>query len=351
MANAPRPEKPLLAVLSGHRVDPPPVWLMRQAGRYLEEYREIRKRTRDFLELCYTPDLAVEVTLQPLRRFALDAAILFSDILVVPHALGAEIEFVEGEGPCVRPVRDASDLARLDLAHLHERLAPVYETVRRLRSAVPEKVALIGFAGAPWTLAAYLVEGRGSKEFLEPRLLARRDPNLFARMIDLLTEAVTEFLSAQVEAGAEALQLFDSWAGVLPEAELRRWCLDPARRIVSILRRRHPEVPIILFPRGVGASLKLFASEGGAQALSLDTSVPMAWAAAEVYGPGCTALQGNLDPVALLGPEPDLLAEARSILRAGASRPHIFNLGHGVLPMTAPERVQALVRYLKSGDV
>jgi uroporphyrinogen decarboxylase len=323
---------------------------MRQAGRYLPEYRAIRERTRDFLEMCYTPDLAVEVTLQPLRRFALDAAILFSDILVVPHALGAEIRFAEGEGPRVTPVMDASGLARLDLARLHERLAPVYEIVRRLRSALPEKVTLIGFAGAPWTLAAYLVEGRGSKDFLAPRLLARRDPNLFACMIDLLAEAVTEFLSAQIEAGAEALQLFDSWAGVLPEAELRRWCLEPTRRIVSILRRRHPEVPIILFPRGVGASLKLFASEGGAQGLSLDTSVPMAWAAAELHGPGCTALQGNLDPVALLGPEPDLLAEARSILRAAASRPHVFNLGHGVLPMTGPERVEALVRYLKSGD-
>lgn len=341
--------KPLLAALSGRRVSPPPVWLMRQAGRYLPEYRAVRARARDFLELCYTPDLAVEVTLQPLRRFPLDAAILFSDILVVPHALGAELRFVEGEGPRLEPIADRAGLARLCADRLHERLEPVYETVRRLRRALPDGVTLIGFAGAPWTLAAYLVEGRGSKEFLRPRMLARRDPAFFGALIDLLAESVLEFLSAQVAAGAEALQLFDSWAGVLPESELRRWCLEPARRIVATLRARHPEVPILLFPRGVGASLRLFASEVGAQGLSLDTGVPMAWAAAELGGPSGPTLQGNLDPVALLGPEHTLLEEARAILRAAASRPHIFNLGHGVLPETPPERVAALTRYLKSG--
>jgi len=342
-------EKPLLTVLSGRRVNPPPVWFMRQAGRYLPEYRAVRARARSFLDLCYTPDLAVEVTLQPIRRFALDAAILFSDILVIPHALGAAVKFNEREGPQLDPVTDGAGLARLDPARLHERLAPVYETVRRLRSALPEHVTLIGFAGAPWTLAAYLVEGRGSKEFLQPRLLARRDPSLFAALMELLTEAVIEFLSAQIAAGAEALQLFDSWAGVLPESELRRWCLAPARRIVAALRERHPHVPVILFPRGVGASLTLFASDTGARALSLDTGVPMAWAAAELDREAGLALQGNLDPVALLGPEADLLEEAGAILRAAASRPHIFNLGHGILPATPPERVEALVRYLKSG--
>lgn len=341
-------DKPLLRVLSGRRVDPPPVWFMRQAGRYLPEYRAVRARAGSFLDLCYTPDLAVEVTLQPIRRFALDAAILFSDILVVPHALGAGVTFSEGEGPRLEPVTDRSGLARLDATRLHERLEPVYETVRRLRSALPERVTLIGFAGAPWTLAAYLVEGRGSKEFLQPRLLARRDPPLFVDLVELLTEAVIEFLSAQIAAGVEAVQLFDSWAGVLPETELRRWCLRPARRVVAALRERHPHVPIILFPRGVGASLLHFANEAGAHALSLDTTVPMAWAAAQLDGEGGLALQGNLDPVALLGPEADLLAEARTILRAAASRPHIFNLGHGILPGTPPERVEALVRYLKS---
>ncbi|BCX16830.1 MAG: uroporphyrinogen decarboxylase [Geminicoccaceae bacterium] len=341
-------DKPLLRVLSGRRVDPPPVWFMRQAGRYLPEYRAVRARAGSFLDLCYTPDLAVEVTLQPIRRFALDAAILFSDILVVPHALGAGVAFSEGEGPRLEPVGDRAGLARLDPTRLHERLEPVYETVRRLRSALPERVTLIGFAGAPWTLAAYLVEGRGSKEFLQPRLLARRDPPLFADLVELLTEAVIEFLSAQIAAGVEAVQLFDSWAGVLPETELRRWCLRPARRVVAALRERHPHVPIILFPRGVGASLLHFANEAGAHALSLDTTVPMAWAAAQLDGEGGLALQGNLDPVALLGPEAGLLAEARTILRAAASRPHIFNLGHGILPGTPPERVETLVRYLKS---
>ncbi len=337
-----------MAVLAGRRVSPPPVWLMRQAGRYLPEYRAVRARTRDFLELCYTPELAVEVTLQPLRRFPLDAAILFSDILVVPHALGAEVRFAEGEGPRLEPVRDAAGLARLDLARLHERLAPVYETVRRLRAELPEQVALIGFAGAPWTLAAYLVEGQGSKEFLQPRVLARREPGLFGALIDLLTEAVIEFLCAQVRAGAEVLQLFDSWAGVLPEPELRRWCVAPARRIVATLHERHPEVPVILFPRGVGACLRLFATETSARGLSLDTGVPVGWAATELDRPEGLALQGNLDPVALLGPERELLAEARAIVEAASSRPHIFNLGHGVLPATPPERVAALVGYLKS---
>lgn len=343
------PAKPLLRALAGIRVDPPPLWLMRQAGRYLPEYRAVRAKVRDFLELCYTPDLAVEVTLQPIRRFPLDAAILFSDILVVPHALGAELRFVEGEGPRLGVVEDARDLARLDAARLHERLAPVYETLRRLRAALPPEVALIGFAGAPWTLAAYLVEGQGSKEFLRPRTLARRDPALFGALIELLSGAIVEFLSAQVLAGAEALQLFDSWAGVLPEAELRRWCVEPAARIVAELRARHPNVPILLFPRGVGAGLTLFAAAVGAQGLSLDTTVPMGWAAAALDRPGGLTLQGNLDPVALLGPEPALLAEAEAILRAAAGRPHIFNLGHGVLPPTPPERVAALAHYLKSG--
>jgi uroporphyrinogen decarboxylase len=343
------PVKPFLEVLAGTRVDPPPLWLMRQAGRYLPEYRAVRSRTRDFLELCYTPDLAVEVTLQPIRRFPLDAAILFSDILVVPHALGAELRFVEGEGPRLGVVDDARGLARLDAGRLHERLAPVYETLRRLRAELPAEVALIGFAGAPWTLAAYLVEGQGSKEFLRPRTLARREPALFGALIELLSVAVVEFLSAQVEAGAEALQLFDSWAGVLPEAELRRWCVGPAARIVAELRARHPGVPVVLFPRGVGAGLKLFAAEVGAQGLSLDTTVPMGWAAAELDRPDGLALQGNLDPVALLGPEAALLEEAGAVLRAAAGRPHVFNLGHGVLPPTPPERVGALARYLKSG--
>jgi uroporphyrinogen decarboxylase len=340
--------KAFLAALAGEKRARPPVWLMRQAGRYLPEYRAVRSGVGSFLELCYTPELAVEVTLQPIRRYGFDAAILFSDILVVPDALGAEVRFVEGEGPQLTPLRGEADLARLGLSGLHEHLEPVYETVRRLAAALPPEVALIGFAGAPWTLAAYMVEGGGSKEFLAARRLARREPLLFGRLIDLLTEAVTLYLSRQVEAGAEALQLFDSWAGVLPEPELRHWCIEPTRRIVEALRARHPDVPVIAFPRGIGASYAAFAREVPVQGLSLDTTVPVAWAARELQGEKPLCLQGNLDPVALLGDRGDLVREASRIVGAYGNRPFVFNLGHGVSQETPPEAVACLVDYLKS---
>lgn len=320
---------------------------MRQAGRYLPEYRAVRARVRDFLELCYDPDLAVEITLQPLRRFRLDGAILFSDILVVPHALGVAVSFVEGEGPRLAPVDGPQALARLDLARLHERLEPVYETLRRLRAVLPTEVTLLGFSGMPWTLAAYLVEGGGSKEFVRARALARREPAFFAALIALLEEAVVAYLERQIQAGAEAVQLFDSWAGVLPERELIRWCIEPARRIVARLRAAHPRVPVILFPRGVGANLVHYCALG-AHALSLDTSVPMRWAAEVLGARTPLALQGNLDPVALLGPKEALIFEARAIVEAAGTRPHVFNLGHGVLPETPPERVAQLIESLKS---
>lgn len=336
-------DKPLLRVLAGQARFPPPVWLMRQAGRYLPEYREVRARVPGFLDLCYTPELAVEVTLQPLRRFPLDAAILFSDILVVPHALGARVRFVEGEGPRLDPIRERAGIEGLSADRLHEHLAPVYETLRRLRGALPDRVALIGFAGAPWTLAAYMVEGGGSRDFQEARLLARRDPALFARLIALLEAAVGDYLAAQVEAGAEVLQLFDSWAGVLPEPELVRWCLLPAARIVARLRERCPGVPVILFPRGAGPLYVDFARETGAAALSLDTQIPVRWARENLDGP---VLQGNLDPVALLAGAAE--AEAERIARAFEGRPHVFNLGHGVPQGTDPEAVGRMLASLKS---
>jgi uroporphyrinogen decarboxylase len=301
-----------------------------------------------FLELCYTPELAVEVTLQPIRRYGFDAAILFSDILVVPDALGADVRFVEGEGPQLTPLRSAADLARLSLERLHAHLEPVYETLRRLAAALPPEVTLIGFAGAPWTLAAYMVEGSGSKEFFAARRLARQEPALFARLIDLLTEAVTRYLDAQIAAGAEAIQLFDSWAGVLPPSELSRWCIEPTRRIVEDLRARHPGVPVIAFPRGIGASYAAFARAVPVQGISLDTTVPVAWAAAELRRDPALCLQGNLDPAALLADEATLVAEAERIVRGYGDRPFIFNLGHGVSLETPPERVARLVGYLKS---
>ncbi len=342
------PDKPLLRALRGEALRPPPVWFMRQAGRYLPEYREVRARVRDFLELCYTPELAVEVTLQPLRRFPLDAAILFSDILVVPHALGNPVHFVENEGPRLEPVRRAEDLRRLSPDRLLERLQPVFETVRRLREELSGEVALIGFSGMPWTLAAYLVEGCGSREFLLARRMARENPALFSRLIELLAEAVTRYLEAQVEAGAEAVQLFDSWAGVLAPGECARWVLDPARRIVARLRARFPEVPVIAFARGIGALHARYAAEVPLQGVSLETSVPMDWARDSVARPCGVALQGNLDPVALLVGGDGLLAEIEALAAAADGIPWIFNLGHGVLPETPPGHLARAVRHLQS---
>ena len=342
--------KPLLAALAGQQRRRPPVWLMRQAGRYLPEYRELRRSVRGFLDLCYSPDLAVEITLQPIRRFGFDAAILFSDILVVPDALGTEVRFVEGEGPQLAPFRNEAGLAELNLQSFDAHLEPVYATVRRLRTEVPPGVTLIGFSGAPWTLAAYMVEGCGSKEFLAARRMARQQPALFGALIDLLSDAVVRYLSAQVTAGAEVLQLFDSWAGVLPESELRRWCFEPTQRIVSALRARHPEVPVIAFPRGIGASYEAFTREVPVQGISLDTTVPVGWAARSLRHEPSLCLQGNLDPVALLGSGSNLVAEAARIVSAYDERPFIFNLGHGVMPETPPESVSRLVDYLKSLD-
>ncbi len=345
--------KPLLAALAGEVRERPPIWLMRQAGRYLPEYRALRTAARNFLEFCYTPDLAVEVTLQPIRRYGFDAAILFSDILVVPDALGVRVEFVEGEGPRLEPLRTSGALERLEPARLRPHLAPVYEAVRRLRATLPAEVTLIGFSGAPWTLAAYMVEGRGSREFAVARRLARREPELFAGLVDLLARSVEDHLSAQIEAGAEVVQLFDSWAGALPEEERERWCVAPARAIVEGLKRRHPGVPVIAFPRGIGGGYERYAQAVPADGIGLDTTVPMAWAAARVRGAGGRplCLQGNLDPMALLGPVPAMLAEAGRIVAAAGDRPLVFNLGHGVTPETPPEAVAALAAHLKSGAV
>jgi uroporphyrinogen decarboxylase len=338
--------KLLIRALRGEVCPRPPVWLMRQAGRYLPEYRALRAKAGNFLEFCYSPDLAVEATLQPIRRYGFDAAILFSDILVIPDALGASVRFIEGEGPRLEPLRTRQDLDRLSEDRLHEHLQPVYRTLRRLRSELPEHTALIGFAGAPWTLAAYMVEGSGSKDFAQARALARCEPALFAALIARLSDAIAAYLDAQVEAGAEALQLFDSWAGVLPPAELERWVTAPNRRIVHELRRRHPHVPVICFPRGIGASYPAFAEAVTPDGLGLDTTVPMGWAAAAL--PGTLCLQGNLDPLALLEGGPAMLSEADGILAAMRGRPHVFNLGHGVLPQTDPDAVGRLVAHLQS---
>lgn len=326
-------------------VSPPPFWLMRQAGRYLPEYREKRKEARDFLDLCFTPRLAVEVTLQPLRRFGMDAAILFSDILVVPFALGQKVEFREGEGPVLDPIRSAGDLVRLDAKELHVRLAPVYETVSRVRAELDAGTALIGFAGAPWTVATYMVEGGSSRDFSAVKRWAYGDPDGFQSLIDLLIDATAAYLVRQIEAGAEAIQIFDTWAGILPEPFVRRFIFAPVREIVSILHARHPKVPVIGFPRGLGALYTEFWRETGVDAVSLDTTVPVDWAARKIQN-RC-AVQGNLDPQVLIAGGALLKAEVERIVGSLGRGPFVFNLGHGILPETPPDHVAALATQLR----
>ena len=323
----------------------PPIWLMRQAGRYLPEYRALRRQTATFLEFCYTPEFAVEATLQPVRRYGLDAAILFSDIMVIPDALGCRVWFEEGAGPKLEATRDSAAIARLRTSIDSTRLAPVYEALRQVRRSLPRETALIGFAGAPWTLAAYMVEGRSAPDFHSARVFARRQPAAFAGLIDLLCEAVRDHLAAQIEAGADVVQLFDSSAGILPEPEFVRWCEIPAGRIVRHLKVRYPEVPIIAFPRGAGASYQRFGRAVPVDGLSLDTAVPLGWAREALPG---VCLQGNLDPAALVAGGEVACREARRIIETLGDRPFVFNLGHGVLPQTDPEAVGALVDYVKS---
>ncbi len=317
-----------------------PIWLMRQAGRYLPEYRAVRARVKSFLELCFTPELAVEVTLQPIRRFPLDAAIIFSDILVIPHALGQSVRFEEGLGPLLEPIRSRDELRKLSLDRLAGTLAPVATAIAAVRRELPEQVALFGFAGAPWTVATYMVEGGGGSEFAIVKEWAYREPESFGLLIELLVDATSEYLLQQVEAGAEILQIFDSWAGVLSPAALERWALQPTAEIVRRVKAKHPDVPIVVFPRGVGAAYARYAAECGCDGLSLDSTVAPEWAAAALQ-PGM-AVQGNLDPLALVVGGGAMREEATRILERLSGGPFIFNLGHGIVPQTPPEHVAAL---------
>ncbi|MBE7213038.1 MAG: uroporphyrinogen decarboxylase [Gluconacetobacter diazotrophicus] len=325
---------------------PPPVWLMRQAGRYLPEYREIRATAPSFLDFCYTPRLAVEATLQPIRRFGFDAAILFSDILVVPDALGQAVSFETGHGPRLEPLTTEAEFGRLKPAIDLGRLDPVFETIATLRARLPAQTALIGFCGAPWTVASYMVAGRGTPDQGPARMLAYRDPVLFGRLIDRLIESSIRYLDRQFEAGVEAVQIFDSWAGVLPVAEYERWCLTPLTAIVAGLRARRPDARIIGFPRVGGAQL-LAAAGTGVTALSLDTPVDPAWANAVL--PAGLPLQGNLDPLALIAGGAALDAAVDRIRAGMAGRPHVFNLGHGILPETPVPHVERMLARLRGG--
>jgi uroporphyrinogen decarboxylase len=345
MNRAVSPPNKILSALCGTVHEKPPIWLMRQAGRYLPEYRALRARVPSFLDFCYTPKLAAEATLQPIRRFGFDAAILFSDILVAPDALGQPVSFEEGEGPRLKPIETPADLSglrsQLDVA----RLEPVFETVARVRSDLPAEVALIGFCGAPWTVASYMVAGRGTPDQAPARLFAYRHQSAFQALIDLLVEASADYLVRQLRAGAQAVQIFDSWAGVLPIAEFERWCVAPLVALVARVREHEPDAPIIAFPRGAGCYVEKFAHVAGISAISLDTA-----AAARVAGallPARLALQGNLDPIALLAGGAGLDEAIDRVLADFAGRPHIFNLGHGILPETPIENVERLIQRVR----
>lgn len=335
--------KPLLATLRGERQPKPPIWLMRQAGRYLPEYRALRAKKGGFLELVNDSAAAAEVTLQPVRRFGFDAAILFSDILVIPHAMGQDLWFAEGEGPRLAPRLVDHALASLQPAP--GRLEPVYETVRQVRAALDAQTTFLGFSGSPWTVATYMIAGQGSREQAEARRYAYRDPDGFQTLIDAIITLTVDYLSGQILAGVEAVQLFDSWAGSLSPAQFERWVIAPNAAIVSQLKARYPDTPIIGFPKGAGEKLPAYARETGVDALGLDETVDPVWANASLPEP--LPVQGNLDPLALIAGGAALESAVDSIIGAFPSRPHIFNLGHGILPETPIENVEALLKKVR----
>jgi uroporphyrinogen decarboxylase len=318
---------------------------MRQAGRYLPEYREVRASVGSFLEFCYTPDKALEVTLQPIRRFGFDAAIIFSDILVIPDALGQKVWFEDGVGPRLAALTDVSQLSQLSKARIAEHLAPVYQAIAETRAALPGDTALLGFAGAPFTLACYMIEGEANRHFLNVKEWAFSRPDTFRLLIDLLSESVVDHLCYQIAAGADAVQLFDSWAGVLSKEQLSRWSVEPMARIAREVRTRHPSVPVIAFPRGVGTDVSMYRRPDTFAALSIDSSVSPLWAAKELQPSIC--VQGNLEPLVLVEGGVTLKEEARRVLGGFQGRPFVFNLGHGVLPQTPPENVAQLVELVQ----
>ncbi|HEY0628345.1 MAG TPA: uroporphyrinogen decarboxylase [Sphingomicrobium sp.] len=345
MASAPPipSDKPLLAVLKGERRDPPPMWLMRQAGRYLPEYRELRARKGGFLDMAYDPEAAAEITLQPLRRFPFDGAILFSDILVVPHAMGMDLSFVAGEGPRLAPPLAEGRIR--DLKPAIERLDPIYETVRRVKAQLSPQTTFLGFAGSPWTVATYMIAGQGSREQAEARQLAYADPGKMDAILEIVARITVDYLSKQIEAGVDAVQLFDSWAGSLSPAQFEQMVIARTAWIVAELKKRHPDTPIIGFPKGAGGKLRAYAAETGVDAIGLDETVDPVWAAKEL--PSDLPVQGNLDPLALIAGAEQLRSAVRRILDALADRPHIFNLGHGIQQTTPIAHVEQLVTLVK----
>jgi len=331
-------DKLFIQTLKGIQADRVPFWFMRQAGRYLPEYMALRKKAGSFLDLCYNSDFATEITLQPIRRFNMDAAILFSDILVIPHALGQDLAFQTGEGPVLTPVDNIEKLDALSRDKFHDHLSPVYQTVSNLSKVLPEHVALIGFAGAPWTVATYMVGGRGSKDQAETRLMAYQDRETFTQLINLLVEVTSEYLIRQVDHGAEVLQVFDSWSGALPADEFIKWCVEPMVKIVENIRSKYPDVPIIGFPKGAGTKMINYIKKTRVNAISIDTSTSTSWAR-DAIQPLCP-VQGNLDPLVLVRGGAPLEKAVHHILDHLKDAPHVFNLGHGIFPQTPPENVK-----------
>jgi uroporphyrinogen decarboxylase len=337
--------KSILDVLNHQPRSPPPIWLMRQAGRYLPEYRALREKAGDFLTLCFTPDLAAEVTLQPVRRFGFDAAILFSDILVIPHALGQPVRFAAGEGPQLDPIADRQALMRLRLELDHGVLAPVYETIRRVKASLASDVALLGFCGAPWTVASYMIAGHGTPDQQPARMFAYGDPEAFAGLMEKLVDASAAYLVRQLQAGVDAVQIFDTWAGVLPAEEFARWCIGPAQRIVAKVRSQVPEAKVIGFPRGAGAGLLRYVEEVPVDAVGLDWMADPAFVRDQIQWR--VPVQGNLDPLALLAGGSALDRGVDNILAAFSERPFIFNLGHGILPQTPIAHVEQMIARVR----
>lgn len=340
-------DKKLLRVLKGETLDVPPIWMMRQAGRYLPEYRATRAKAGDFLSLCYNPELAAEVTLQPIRRYGFDAAILFADILLLPQALGADLWFVTGEGPRLSTITDQSGVDALKpIDDIHETLNSIYETVRIVRRELPDETALIGFAGAPWTVATYMVAGRGTPDQAPAHKMIQEETAAFDALMDVLTLSTIEYLSAQIDAGAETVKLFDSWAGSLKGDAFDTYAVEPARRIIAELKRRHPNTPVIAFPREAGEKYVGFAKATGADCVALDNSVDATWAAEHVQVDG--PVQGNLASKHMVTGGQALVDETRDIVKAFSKGPHIFNLGHGITPDADPENVQLMIDTVRN---
>jgi uroporphyrinogen decarboxylase len=338
-------KKALLDVLDGHRQPIPPVWMMRQAGRYLPEYRAVREKAGGFLDLCFNPKLAAEVTLQPVRRFHFDAAILFSDILVIPHALGQKVGFEAGEGPRLTPLQELGGLKALRDEIDADALLPVYETIRLVKAALPQDVALIGFCGAPWTVATYMIAGRATPDQMPARIFAYREPDQFAALIERLVQASVVYLVQQLKAGAEAVQLFDTWAGVLAPEELERWCVQPAKKIIDLVRRAVPQAKIIGFPRGAGTNLLRYVEQVPVNTVGLDWAIDKSFAREKIQSR--LPVQGNLDPLALLAGGAALDRAVDATLEAFAERPFIFNLGHGILPETPIAHVEQMLKRVR----